>query len=294
MKQPLSRRRCTILILLFLTADSLNTDLARGGPLGWLLCIAAAILAIPAGRIFLRGMLWLKETEKRTVQQLGGVFLFAFALWTFVRMVVDFGSFIRTYNDFALSPTVICLLMAATSFYLARLHGHGLARTAELLFWPIAAILVWTFFVGLRACDFGRLLPLRFSGSLMGLGWLFLRVFAQNLLVLALLCREAEPAPLRTAMRDSTLLTGLALGAFLAKDIAQAGWTLARGYTYPLYALAGLSRTGTGMHIEDLLICALLASRLIKGALLLRLMLGILKAASHNVTWTGKQDVSSP
>ncbi len=287
MEQKLSRRRCVILILLFLLADGLNTDLSRGGPLGWLLCLLAGFLAVPFGRLYLQ---WLAGLQTRTLRhRLLDVGLLIFTLWTLVRMITDFGGFIRTYNDFTLSPGLICLLLLATAFYLGRLRGHGLARTAELLFWPVMAILVWTFCVGLGDSDFGRLLPIDLQGSGRSLAWLFGRIFSQSLLVLTLLSAEAEGAALRTALRDSSLLAGLTLTLFQAKDIAQAGQALASGYTYPLYALAGLSRMGTGMHIEDLLICALLAARLIKGALLLRLMGHILKKwrkAASPASWT--------
>ena len=264
----LSRRRCMIFLLFFLLADTLNTDLSTAGPAVWLLCPLAAGLALPVYRIFM--------DFNRRLGILADILLLLFALWSLGQMVTDFTGLLRTYNDFIRNPALIGLLLLATSFYLSRLHGRGLARTAELFFWPAAAVLLWAFCVGLADCDFGRLLPIDLWGAPQGILWLLVKVFAQGILVLAVLEKEVPQEDLDIAMRSGTLLTGLILCLFLAKDIAQVGWNMASRYSYPLYALAGLNRSGTGMHIEDLLICALLVARLIKGALLLRLIEDIL------------------
>lgn len=272
MTKTLSRRRCTLLLLLFLLADSLNTDLSAAGPMGWLLCLPTAIAALPILRGTCRLNRWVRQQGRRWTRILwdGGLLLFALACLR--RMTMDFAGILRTYNDFVRTPGLFCMLLLATAFYLSRLHGGGMARTAELLFWPILAILAWTFLVGLGDSDFSRLLPLRGEKIPEGILVLLGRVFVQGILAAALLEERAEPAALRTAFRDAVLLSGLTLGLFLAKDIAQVGWQTASRFTYPLYALAGLTRSGTGMHIEDLLICALLAARLIKGAMLFRLL----------------------
>lgn len=275
MKQTLSRRRCTLFVLLFLLADTLNTDLSTAGSMGWLLCGAAGLLAVPVYRGF---AVFRSRTEGRLwASLLTDGLLLVFAFLVLDRMVRDFGGILRTYNDFALSPAAICLMLLGVAFYLSRLRGHGLARTAELIFWPSLAILLWTFCVGLRDSDFGRLLPLDADGSLHGLFYLLTRVFGQGILVQAVLEKDSEPAVRRTAMRYGSLLAGAVLGLFLAKDTAQVGWQVASRFTYPLYALAGLTRSGNGMHIEDLLICALLAARLIKGALIFKLIGDVLR-----------------
>ena len=81
-------------------------------------------------------------------------------------------------------------MLLATAFYLSCLHGSGLARTAELFFWPAAAVLTWTFFVGLADCDFGRLLPLNLWGSPRGTLWLLAKVFVRGILALTVLEQE--------------------------------------------------------------------------------------------------------
>lgn len=272
MTAMLSRHRCTVLLLLFLLADSLNTDLSAAGPMGWLLCLPAALAALPVCRGAYRFNRWLRQQGSRWMHILWDGFLLTVAVTCLRRMTMDFAGILRTYNDFVRTPGLLCLLLLATALYLSRLKGEGLARTAELLFWPILAILAWTFLVGLGDSDFGRLLPLRGEGGPKGILYLLGRVFSQGVLAAVLLEERAEPAVLRTAFRDAMLLSGLTLGLFLAKDIAQVGWQTASRFTYPLYALAGLTRSGTGMHIEDLLICALLTARLIKGAMLFRLL----------------------
>ncbi len=273
----ISRRRCTVLLLFFLLADALNTDLSAAGPAGWLLCPIAAALSLVFYRAFGQLKEWVEQKGKPWGCRLFDAVLLFFALWSLGRMVREFSGVLRTYNDFTRSPAFVSLLLLGTAFYLSRLHGKGLARTAELFFWPVAAILVGTFCAGLANCDFGRLLPLDLWGSTKGTLWLMGKVFAQGILALVLLERESDPEALACAVQTGTLLSGGILSLFLAKDVAQVGWAMASRYTYPLYALAGLTRSGTGMHIEDLLICALLAARLIKGAMLLRLMGDILK-----------------
>ena len=275
----LSKGRATVLLLFFLLADALNTDLSGGGPAGWLLCPIAAGLALPMYRTFGRLTGWL---EKKSGRMVIDVFLLVFALWALGQMTEDFAGVLRTYNDFTRTPTMVCLLLLGTAFYLSRLHGSGLVRTAEMFFWPVAAVLVLTFCAGLADCDFGRLLPLDLWSAPKGTVWLLGKVFVQGILAISLLEREVTPEDLTCALQTGTLLSGGILGLFLAKDVAQVGWTMASRYTYPLYALAGLTRSGTGMHIEDLLICALLAARLIKGAMLLRLAGDILRKLWNN------------
>jgi len=277
MDRKLSRHRCYVLVLLFLLADTLNADLSGAGPLGWLLCIPAALAALPVYRAGRALAGWIETRKHPWIGLLWDSLLLAFAAGTLFRMTADFGGILRTYNDFTLSPHLLCLMLLGVTLYLSRLHGEGLARTAELLFWPVVGIWLWTFIVGLGDCDFGRLLPLLGQGESGGLLWLLMRVFLQGILAQAVLEPLTEPATLRTALRDAALTAGTVLALFLAKDIAQIGWNMVSSFTYPLYALAGLSRNGSGMHIEDLLICALLAARLIKGAMLLRLIGNILK-----------------
>lgn len=276
MDRKLSRRRCFVLILHFLLADTLNTDLSGAGALGWLFCLPAALAALPVYRACRAFSGWIRRQNRCGIGKLWDSLLLVFAAGVLFRMTADFGSILRTYNDFTLSPGMLCFMLLGVAFYLSRLHGEGLARTAEMLFWPAAAIWFWTFAVGLADCDFGRLLPLLGQGQARGILWLLMRVFLQGILAQAVLEPMTESAALRTAMRDGVLAAGIVLGLFLAKDIAQIGWNMASRFTYPLYALAGLSRNGSGMHIEDLLICALLAARLIKGAMLFKLIGSIL------------------
>ena len=269
---PLSRKRCFILLTLFLLADSLNTDWQPGGRLTWLLCPLAGLL----GGLFCRACIRLFAAPPQKPGRLDRsvcVLWLLLAVLSLGWMLGNFGLFVTTCNDFVRRPAGIVVMTAAVALYIACLPGHGLRRTAELCFPWILAFLLLSFTSSLGGWDLRRLLPIGPADPaavLGGLWALLIRPFSQSFMAVALLSREAEPEALRAASRDASLTAGLILGLHHAKSTALVGFALASRYHFPVYALAGLRRSGSGSHIEDLLICALLAARLMKGAMLLR------------------------
>lgn len=180
--------------------------------------------------------------------------------------------FVTSHNDFHLSPRLIVLTAAGTLCLLALTDGGGYGRLFDLTVFWIAALTVLWFCTGGLHWDVGRLLPLR-AGAEEGRRLLTLLAapFLQGLIAVSLPDGETREDDLRCAVLPGCLLAGTALGLERLRLTCTVGFEVASKLAFPTYAAASVQYAGSyGFHVEEALLCAVFAGRLLRDTLLLR------------------------
>ncbi|MBQ1270195.1 MAG: hypothetical protein IIW34_05640 [Clostridia bacterium] len=282
MSHKLSTYRVFAAVFLFLNAGSINTGLEPMGKATWLGCLASAVIAaiiVPLMVKVCRGGI----EQNRGVRGAASVMLAAAVLSGGV-LLGQFRIFVTTYNELVPSPSLVVLVVGAAALYLSCLRGHGLWRYCEAAFAAVIFLLAVSLFIGIHEIDTMRLLPLWQGEGGRGIadvlkvyGSFFADIFA----VLYVLAGSSDDRELIAGARWGIAADGLVMALFRVKCIGIIGYVTARRYAFPVYALSGLQRIGSyGIHIEDVITCALAVARIVKLAVIIKFCTSCFEAVS--------------
>lgn len=179
-----------------------------------------------------------------------------------------------TYNELIPSAAFTAFLILVGALYLSRLKGHGLWRYCETVFVFVAILMAFSFFTGLHEVDVKRLLPL-WDGSgdrsFIGVVRVFGSFFADMFAAIYIMSGDCRKEELVSGARMGAAAAGIMMALYRIKCIGIIGYATAERYIFPVYALSGLQRIGSyGIHIEDIITCALAVARMVKLAVLIR------------------------
>ena len=272
MSHKLSTYRVFAAVFLFLNAGSINTGLEPMGKATWLGCLAAsavAALLVPLMVKVCRGA----DANGRAARGAASV-MAAAALLSGGVLLGQFRIFVTTYNELVPSSALVALVIGAAALYLSCLRGHGLWRYCEAAFVAVIFLLAVSVFIGINEADPMRLLPLWQGEGGRGIAdvlKVYGSFFADLFALLYVLAGSSDDRELIAGSRWGIAAAGLIMALFRAKCIGIIGYITARRYTFPVYALSGLQRIGSyGIHIEDVITCALAAARIVKLAVIIR------------------------
>lgn len=271
--ERLGKYRCFAAMFVFLVADVINISWEAAGKASWLFYFAGAALATPfynwCARLCCR-----RRTGGGTIPRLLAMAMCLLSLAGVAAILGQFALFVTTSNDFEMSPAFVAGLLAVTSLYMALLGGHGFERYIDAAVVWISVFLILFFAVSGGDWQVGRLLPINDGAAYswpLCLVRAFVRPFAQGFVCIAVLSGRAKEEDIIPGCRAGLWAAALALAFERIENICSVGYRISSKYNFPTYAVASVQRfTSYGLHVEEVLMCALITARMIKIGILLR------------------------